>query len=335
MPVEFSTGTFCSALQGGALARESEALGFDVQIFGENHAMTPDVFGEMRDAAAETSTIRLSCGPVNFVTRDPGVIASSIAPIQILSEGRAICGIARGDSAVAMAGRKPQRQADLERDLGYLRTYLNGETVMFTERESRLEWIGKLPYTPVPVDLACSGPRAIALAARFANRITLSVGAAPERLSWAIDIINRTLSEVGRSRDEVTITAFLPLAVNDDRKAGRKALIPRVAALAHMSSYRGIDLKDQPAIMRRATEKLRTDYDFRHHRAAPSGSNPNTAAIDEEFADWFGVGGPPSYIVDRLGALLELGVNGFGIATIPGDRERFARDVIPEVRKLA
>jgi 5,10-methylenetetrahydromethanopterin reductase len=333
--VEFSTTGFCGAFEGAAVARESEALGFDIQLFGENHSMAPDVFGEMRAAVAETSTIRLLCGPVNFVTRDPGVVASAIAPIQIASGGRAICGVARGDSAVAMAGRAPQRQAELERDLGYLRTYLGRETVSFPERESRLEWIRELPYAPVPIELVCSGPRAIALAAQRADRIGLSVGASPERVRWAIDIVDRALSKAGRSRDEVTIGAFLSVAVTDDRPSGLAALRSRVAGWAHMSSFPGIDLSEQPPLMRRVTEKLRRGYDYRYHRADVPADNPNTRLIDDEFADWFAVGGPPSYIVDRLGELVELGVQCFGTALIGGERDRFAREVMPAVRALA
>lgn len=334
MGVEFSTTGFCGAFQGAAVARESEALGFDIQLFGENHSMAADIFGEMRAAAAETSTIRLLCGPVNFVTRDPGVVASAIAPVQIASGGRAICGVARGDSAVAMAGRAPQRQADLERDLGYLRAYLGRESVKFSERESRLEWIGELPYTPVPIELVCSGARAIALAARSADRIGLSVGANPERVRWALDIIDRALADAARTRDDVTIGLFLPVAVTDDRPSGLAALRSRVAGWAHMSSFPGIDLSDQPAVMRRVTEKLRRGYDYRYHRAGVSADNPNTRLIDDEFADWFAVGGPPSYIVDRLGELVELGVQCFGTALGGSERERFASEVMPAVRAL-
>ena len=334
MPVEFSTTGFCPALQGAAIARESEALGFDVQMFGENHAMAPDVFGEMRAAAAVTSSIRLLCGPVNFVTRDPGVIASAIAPVQVLSGGRAVCGIARGDSAVAMAGRAPQRQAELVRDLERLRTYLARGTVKLPERESRLEWLGELEYERVPIELVCSGPRTIALAARVADRVGLSVGGHPERIRWAIRIIEQALAEAGRSREELTVVAFVPLAVGDDRASARAALKSRVSGWAHMSSFRGIDLEQQPPILRRVTRALRDSYDYGHHRSATGGENPNDRAIDEEFADWFGIGGPPSYLLDRLGALVELGVDGFGIVLGPGERERFARDVMPPLRKV-
>jgi 5,10-methylenetetrahydromethanopterin reductase len=274
----------------------------------------------------------LLCGPVNFVTRDPGVIASAIAPIQIASGGRAICGIARGDSAVALAGKRPQRQADLERDLGILRRYLERQTVEFPERESRLEWIGQLPYTPVPIELVCSGPRAIALAASRADRVGLSVGGNPEHVRSALAVIEQALAASGRSRSRVRVGAYLPLAVTPDRASGRAALRQRVAGWAHMSSFPGIDLSRQPPILRRATEKLRHGYDYRFHRADVPAENANTQLIDEEFADWFGVGGPAAYVVDRLAELAQLGIDYFGTAFIGEERERFARDVMPAVR---
>jgi len=40
------------------------------------HSRTADCFGEMRDAVHATTRIRLACGPVNFQTRHPGVVAA-------------------------------------------------------------------------------------------------------------------------------------------------------------------------------------------------------------------------------------------------------------------
>jgi hypothetical protein len=99
-----------------------------------------------------------------------------------------------------------------------------------------------------------------------------------------------------------------------------------------MSSFSGIDLSRQPEIMRRTTEKLRHGYDYRFHRADVPAENANTMLVDEEFADWFGIGGPPGYVVERLAELAQLGVSYFGTAFIGAERERFARDVMPAVR---
>jgi 5,10-methylenetetrahydromethanopterin reductase len=330
--VEFGTTNFCPVFQGARIARANEDLGYDIQLFGENHNMAADIFGELRDAARATSRIKLLAGPVNFVTRDPGVIASAIAPIQILSGGRAICGIARGDSAVALAGLKPQAHAALARDLDLVRRYLARDTVTFGERESRLEWLVDQPYAPTPIEMVCSGPRSIALAASCADRIGLSIGANPDRMRWALAIIDAALDAAGRSRADVRIGAYVPIAVTDTREAGRAEIKYRVPGWAHMSSFAGNDLDAQPEIMRRVTTRLRDGYDYRFHRADVPADNPNTRQIDEEFGDWFGIGGPPTYIADRLNELVELGARTFVTALGGPEHERFATDVIPLVR---
>jgi 5,10-methylenetetrahydromethanopterin reductase len=334
-PLEFGTTGFYPAFQGAAIAKASEDIGFDVQMFSENHARVPDAFGEMRDAARATQRIRLLCGPMNFVTRHPGVIASGIVPIQALSDGRAICGVASGDSAVAAAGRKPQPVATLSRDLAMLRGYLHGREVPGAGgASSRLEWASALPFPPVPIEMVCSGPRAIAVAARLADRIGLSVGANPERIGWALRIIDGALAESGRDRGDVRVGAFVPIAVTADRARGRAEIRTRVAGWAHMSSFKGNDLSQQPEIMRRVTTSLRDGYDYRYHHPGAPRENPNTAVCDEDFGDWFGVGGPPSYIVDRLGELVAMGIDCFTCALPVPERERFAAEVMPALRAL-
>jgi alkanesulfonate monooxygenase SsuD/methylene tetrahydromethanopterin reductase-like flavin-dependent oxidoreductase (luciferase family) len=333
-PLEFGTTGFYPPFEGAAIARTSEAMGFDVQMFSENHTRVPDAFGEMRDAARVTERIRLVCGPVNFTTRNPGVIASAIVPLQVLSAGRAVCGVASGDSAVAAVGRGPQPVAALERDITALRSYLHGQDVSYGDRSSRLEWAAGLDYTPVAIEMVCSGPRAIAVAARRADRIGLSVGANPAQIGWALQIIATTLAKSGRDRDSVRVGAFVPVAVTEDRATGRSAIRTRVAGWAHMSSFKGNDLSQQPEVMRRVTAVLRDTYDYRYHHPGAPADNPNTAVCDEEFGDWFGIGGPPSYVVDRLGELVDMGIDYFTTALPMPERERFAADVMPALRTL-
>ena len=332
--LEFGTTGFYPPFTGAEMARRSEELGFDFQMFSENHTRVPDCLGEMRDAVLSTERIKLLCGPLNFVTRNPGVIASGITPIQILSGGRAICGVASGDSAVAAVGKRPQHIGELARDLGILRSYLHRKDVTFGDLTSRLEWASGLTFDPVPIQMVCSGPRAIAVAARLADRIGLSVGANPDRITWALKVIDEALEEAGRSRDEVRIGAFLPVAVTADRATGRKAIRPRTAGWAHMSSFKGNDLSQQPEIMRRVTSVLRDTYDYQYHHPGASAQNPNTDACDEEFGDWFGIGGPPSYVVDRICEMVELGLDFFVTALPDTEREQFAGEVMPPLRAL-
>jgi alkanesulfonate monooxygenase SsuD/methylene tetrahydromethanopterin reductase-like flavin-dependent oxidoreductase (luciferase family) len=332
--IEFGTTSFYPAFDGAPRAKLSEEMGFDIQGFSENHTRATDCFGEMRDALRVTRRIKLACGPVNFVTRNPGVVAAAVVPLQVLSEGRIICNVAAGDSAVAAAGLRPQKIADMERDLVILRTLMERGEVEFPGRTSRLEWADALTFAPIPIQTVCSGPHSIALAGRRADRICLGVGTNNERVRWALDIIGEELAKAGRNRDDIRIGMLIPLALAPDRAQGRAMIRTRVAAIAHMQSGRGVDLSQQPEILRRVTSVLRDGYDYRFHHPNAPPDNPNSAVCDEEFGDWMGIGGPPSYVVDRMGELVELGLD-FFMTTLPmPEREVFAADVMPKVRAL-
>jgi len=333
--LEFGTTGFYPAFDGANRALLSEDMGFDIQGFSENHSRAPDCFGEMRDAARVTSRIKLACGPVNFMTRHPGVVATGILGIQLLSGGRAICHVASGDSAAAAAGLRPQKIAGMTRDIGYLRTYLDGGEIDFGERRSRLEWADELEWDYLPIQMACSGPRAIALAARKADRICLGIGTNPERVTWALDIIEQGLAESGRQRDDIRIGLFAPLAIADDRAGALPILRERVSAWAHMQSGKGTDLSQQPEILRQVTTVLRDNYDYSFHRpGVPLGTNPNSKPCTDEFADWMGIGGPTGFLVERLGQLVEMGIDFFMTSLPMPEREPFAAEVMPALRKL-
>jgi 5,10-methylenetetrahydromethanopterin reductase len=329
--VEFGTTGFYPAFSGAARAKLSEEMGFDIQGFSENHSRATDCFGEMRDAVNATTRIKLACGPVNFQTRHPGVVAAGILPIQILSDGRAICGVASGDSAAAAAGTRPQRIAGMRRDLGYLRTYLDGGEVEYPDgRRSHLEWAEQLTWATVPIQMAASGPRAIALAATVADRICLGIGTNVEWVKRALGMIDEVLEASGRDRDDIRIGLFAPLAITSDRSGGRAAIRTRVAAFAHMQSH--ADVSQQPEILRQVTSVIRHSYDYAYHKPDAPADNPNSALCDEDFGDWMGIGGPVSYQIERLGELVELGVDFFMTALPMPERELFASDVMPAVR---
>jgi 5,10-methylenetetrahydromethanopterin reductase len=328
--LQFGNVSFCPPLQGGRLAAEDEALGFHIRYFGENTSDGSDPFAELREAARATSRIRLAVGATNFVIRHPAVIANAIAGVQLASGGRAICGVATGDSALGVIGRRPQPVAAFARDVEMLRGYLHAHTVASGECNRPIEWLGDVDYAPVPVEVMCSGPKAIRVAARFADRVTLTVGAAPERLAWALDVLDEGLGAAGRSRNDIEVGAYVGVVLDDDRHRAVQRLRVRVKGIAHMAALPGIDLTTQPLTLRTVTTKLRSAYDYRHHNLRAD--NPLGALIEPEFADWFGVGGPPGYLIARLGALADAGLSYVFVAGMArAERERFAADVMPQL----
>lgn len=329
--VEFATTGFFAPFTGGAKAAQSEAEGYDIQLFGVNDCLTPDVFNELRLAAEATSRIKLMTGLVNMVTRHPSVIASGMAPIQLLSGGRAICGVGKGDSSLGMIGRKPQLHADYVRDVTLLKSYLRGETTVINGADSRLLWLPE-DYTPVPLEMFASGPKSIATAAAIADRVTLAIGANPDYIGWALDIIDESLAASGRTRDDIQIGACIPFAIEKDAATARDTLRPHILGWAHMSSFKGNDLSRQPEQLRKVTEVLRTEYSYDHHTIEDAPKSSLLGLATDEFIDWFGIVGTAEQVGERIMGLWDMGLRHFVVATDDVQRGRLAAEVIPLVR---
>jgi 5,10-methylenetetrahydromethanopterin reductase len=329
--VEFSTTTWCPPGQGGLIAAESEALGFDIQALGVNECMSSDVIAELGLAATATTAIRLMTGVANFVTRHPLVVAAGCAAVDVLSGGRITCGIGKGDSAVCMLGLRPQRHAEYVRDTTMLRRYLKGEAVDVNGARSSLSWLPP-NWPPLDVEMFASGPRSIAAAATLGDRITLSVGASPDRIRWALGIIDRALADCGRQRREVRVGACIPYAIHDDPTEAERLLRPMVLGWAHMSSFPGMDLEQQPEILRRVTTAARSGYSYAYHTNATAPANPLAADLDPAFVRWFGIAGDPEGVGNRLLDLYQLGIEHFFVASEGEQRRRWALEVAPMVR---
>ena len=181
-------------------AERAEAAGFDGIAMVDSQNLAGDPYVALAVAARATSTLRLGTGVTNPVTRHPAVTAAAIASVQGESGGRAVLGIGRGDSALAHLGQAPASGRRLRalphRPAGLPR----GRAVDFEDptigalglagapADSRMEWIG-MAGPKVPVDVAATGPKVLAVAARLADRVTFAVGADPERVAWARDTV--------------------------------------------------------------------------------------------------------------------------------------------------
>ena len=67
----------------------------------------------------------------------------------------------------------------------------------------------------VPVDVAATGPKVIAAAARHADRVTFAVGADAERIRWGMEVARAARAEAGLSA-EIPFGAYVTLIVHDD-----------------------------------------------------------------------------------------------------------------------
>ena len=162
------------------VAERAEAAGWDGIALTDSQNLIGDPFIAMALGAQVTERLRFMTGVTNPATRHPAVLATTVATVQEESGGRAVLGIGRGDTALFHLGRKPMPVADFFPAVEQVHTYLNGGEVDQRGRPSRLRWLDRATQPPVPVDVAASGPKVIAFAARTVERITFAVGADPD-----------------------------------------------------------------------------------------------------------------------------------------------------------
>lgn len=325
------------------LAVEIEALGFDALLCPDTQCLSPEPYGQLNLAASRTTRLFLGTGVTNPVTRDASVTAGALATLQKESNGRARCGIGRGDSSAAHIGRRNATTAELRTYVEQVRSYLRGDVVQRGETESRMRWLlpGELPT--VPIDLACTGPATIRMAADVADRVTFAVGSAPERITWALETLNARLQETGRDRSSLKVGAYINLVC--DQNESRAINLGRMISgmVAHFAGMRDAPVEHLPTQLKTLAIQMKSGYDMARH-AENEGSH--LQLVDDNFVDWFSICGPPAKCLDRLGALIELGLQhvyllgGSPVSNPHGARQEamvrqtqlFAEQVMPRLR---
>ena len=328
-------------------AQRAEQLGYDGITFVDSQNLASDCYIAMTVAAHATERIKLGTGVTNSYTRHPAVTASAIATVQAESRGRAFLGIGRGDSALAHLGLAPHAVPAFERYLEQLQGYLRGDPVPFDDSDvdalgladtpdaSQIRWIGSW-YDKVPVDVAATGPRVIAAAARHADQVSLAVGADPERIKWGMDVA-RSAREAAGLDPEISFAAYIPTVVHDDPEVALTIGSAGLSLFARFSNMYGEIVGPVSDTQREVLTKIHDSYDMHQHAQAGSAQS---AQVTQEFAASFGVFGPSDYCVQRLGELIELGIERFLIAGTTLDpshpfaecSETFVSEVVPQLR---
>src|SRR6202051_3101872 len=219
-----------------AQAERAERHGWDGLTFTDSQNLVGDPFVAVALGAAATERLRFATGVTNAYTRHPAALANIAATVQETSGGRFVLGIGRGDTAMFHLGKKPMPVDAFVAAVSDLQKYLAKQTVDTNGRASRLRFLDRCHQPKVPLDVAVSGPRMIEFAARVAERVTLAVGADPDRVSWAIDLARTAATDAGRDPADISFGAYVNVGCHPDLDAARRLIGGGVAAFAHFSS---------------------------------------------------------------------------------------------------
>jgi len=237
--VQLWTTQVASARGAQRMAQEVEAAGWDGLLVVDSQNLSGDPYVALALAAVATKRIGLGTGVTNSVTRHAAATATAITSVNRVSNGRAVLGIGRGDSALAHLGRAPARLRQFERYLKQLQAYLRGDSVPFEEIDipfeaappmselhlhdappaSRIGWIAE--GAKVPMEVAASGPKVIAMAARHAERVMFTLGADVERLQWGIELAKKTRRAAGLDPEAIAFGAYINMGCHSDHEKAR------------------------------------------------------------------------------------------------------------------
>ncbi|MFR9675542.1 TIGR03842 family LLM class F420-dependent oxidoreductase [Streptomyces sp. TR06-5] len=269
-------------------------------------------------------TERLSVGPMvtNPGTRTWEVTASTFATLNEMYGNRTVCGIGRGDSAMRVAGRRPNTLARLSEAMRVIRDLAEGRETEVDGTPLRLPWVrdGRLP-----VWMAAYGPKALAMAGREADGFILQL-ADPYLTEWMIHAVREAATEAGRDPGEVAICVAAPAYVTDDDSA--EALAHAREQCRWFGGMVGNHVADlvarygaqSSAVPEELTDyiKARHGYDYAHHGRA---GNPDTAFVPDEIVDRFCLIGPVETHLERLRRLRDLGVDQFAVYAMHDAKE--------------
>ncbi|GAA0368620.1 TIGR03842 family LLM class F420-dependent oxidoreductase [Streptomyces olivoreticuli] len=276
-------------------------------------------------------TERLIVGPMvtNPSTRTPEVTASTFATLNDMYGNRTVCGIGRGDSAMRVAGRKPNTLATLSEAMRVIRDLAEGREADVGGTAMRLPWVrdGRLP-----VWMGAYGPKALALAGREADGFILQL-ADPFLTEWMVKAVRTAASDAGRDPDSVTVCVAAPAYVGDDLAHARE----QCRWFGGMVGNHVADLVERYGehsglVPEALTEyiKQRRGYDYSHHGRA---GNPSTDFVPDTIVDRFCLLGPVEAHRERLEELRELGVDQFAIYAMHDAKEStidaYGRHIIP------
>jgi 5,10-methylenetetrahydromethanopterin reductase len=306
MTLELFTMSIGEAGLAEILSERAEAAGWDGITFVDSQNLVGDPFVAIALGAKATERLQFMTGVTNAATRHPAALATVAATVQETSGGRMLLGIGRGDTALFHLGRPPMPLADFFTRTEQLHTYLQGGTVDLDGYPSRLRWLDRAQQAPVPLDVAASGPKVIAFAARTAERITFATGADPDRLRWAIDLARAAQHGAGRDPDDVSFGAYVTVACHPDRSTGRALVRGSVAAFAHFSAMPGSTGAGLNEHDRELVAEVGRTYDSNQHLV---NSAAHAQVLPDEFVDRFAVVGDTDTCVKRLRELVDGGLD--------------------------
>ena len=284
------------------LAVEAEQLGYR-WLWVNDERLERDPFTVLAAIADRTERIRLGPGVTNPYSRHPALLATAIATLDELSDGRAVLGLgAGGTNHRALAIDRTAPAAALREAIELIRALLGGasfsvEGRVVRAREARLDFA--VPRPGLEIYVGSRGPRVLEVAGALADGVIVGNVATRQGWAYAVGRIAAGAATAGRDPAEIRLVAWLYACVADDDEEALDAIRPMAATSLVTSRPVLGDLGiEMPADFERAMEAR--DWRLGRDDVAEAGRT-----LPAELVRRFGLAGTPDTCRRQLRELLE------------------------------
>jgi probable F420-dependent oxidoreductase len=313
----------------------AEQQGFEYGWTYDSHVLWHEAFPLLTLGTQRTTRMKFGHFVTNPGTREPTVLASAYATLHVISEGRMVMGIGRGDSARRVIGLQPVKVAEFEEACRMIKEFMNGRAVEWNGKELKLEWARTEPE--IPMYIAGYGPKALAVAGRVSDGVIIQL-ADPVIIEWIMATARKAAEAAGRDPDALGCIVGAPSKVTGDLAQARE----EVRWFPAMVSNHVMDLIEKYGwdsdIPSELTDfvKARKFYDYKDHSRVGA---KHGEFVTDEICDRFCVIGDAEACTRKLRELEAVGVDQFNIYLMTKGQEEvlqaYGQEIIPQFSGVA
>jgi 5,10-methylenetetrahydromethanopterin reductase len=319
----------------------ADAYGFDRISVGDTQLNSMECYTALAVVAQHSQRAQLGPGVTNPVTRDAGVLANILASLDVFSDGRAFCLLARGDGAVHNAGLRPASVSQIRDYFLALRDLLHTGQTLIGDRLIRLPWAGKHAHK-VPLYLVAEGPRMLRMAGEIADGVFVGTGLTAPVVRDTLAAIEAGARSAGRDLNDLDIwwdtRSGIALTAEDALYRARES-VASAGNHAFRASFEG---KSVPPELHERLRVYQQRFDYAEKgTSAQNGPLMEELGLTSYFVERFGVVGTPEQVVARLRQLEGLGVTQISMAShnrglpgVPDSIDLLGEQVLPAMRAL-
>ena len=298
-------GRFGLMLQGTNVRRDVELAKYaDKQgahsVWVLETRLVSDAIGPMAVYAAATTHVRVGSAVLPLWTRNPALLASTFATLDLLAPGRIVMGLGawweplatrvgvkRRQSVTAMREviESVQLLLSLDGEVNYKGQYVNMQ-------ELYLDHGGTTPHQ-VPSYIGAVGANMLQLAGRIADGAIINSNHTSSAVRRAVEHISIGADSAGRSLNTIDRMKILPVKVSRDKKSTLKSMKPRLALYLAQQPHIEEPSETDPELVKRINQII-------HWPASQDEALKGASFISDDLVDSLGCYGDEDEVNAKL-----------------------------------